>query len=158
MPQDQFGAISVPYVTERNVIRPLHPFCFKCRDQIKSKWLAHELYSPQLHSSLVSLFKSSKNGARARKIAFILTEDDVHAMYFAQDGLCALSGEKMTFGPGANTMHTSIDRVDSGKPYVAKNVHLVCRAVNTMKMAMSKDAFLSMCKKIAEHDAKKART
>jgi hypothetical protein len=65
----------------------------------------------------------------------ILHYDDVLNLYHKQNGLCALSNEKMTFiqKKGKISTNMSIDRIDSSKGYDITNIRLVCYIVNVMK-------------------------
>lgn len=70
-----------------------------------------------------------------------------------QNGICALSGEKMTYFSGIGKIYTnvSVDRIDSHKGYFKDNVRLLCTGVNVMKLAMSDEEFINLIKKILCH-------
>lgn len=81
-----------------------------------------------------------------------ISSEYVISIYRSQNGLCALSGEKMTHirGHGHLDTNISIDRIDSSKDYVEGNIQLVCTAVNLMKSRLSQEDFIRICTEIAE--------
>lgn len=78
-------------------------------------------------------------------------------LYERQEGLCALSGVKMTYTAGSGRVSTniSIDRIDSSKGYLRGNVQFVCGVVNIMKQDMQQKDLYSWCKAILEHSSGK---
>lgn len=63
-----------------------------------------------------------------------VTHSQLMEMYYQQNGLCALSGVKMTWmREKIRPTSISIDRIDSTKGYTFDNVRLLCHAVNRMK-------------------------
>ncbi len=83
-----------------------------------------------------------------------LTPLDLIKMLDAQDGKCALSGEKLTCirirGEVSKT-NASIDRINAGEEYNVENVQLVCRAVNSFRHNLSIKEFIKWCKKVAKN-------
>ena len=64
-------------------------------------------------------------------------------MYDRQQGLCALSGIKMTWATGKTSPTSiSVDRIDQSKGYVDGNVRLVCMAVNAFRGTMNDQELL----------------
>lgn len=86
-----------------------------------------------------------------------LSLDYVMGIYHAQNGLCALSGEKMTWDVGIGRVSTniSIDRIDSNKGYVPGNIQLVCAIVNCMKSDYTQEEFIDFCKKVVRNSEEK---
>lgn len=86
-----------------------------------------------------------------------LTPLDLIKMLDAQDGKCALSGEKLTCtkirGEVSKT-NASIDRVNAGGEYNVDNVQLVCRAVNSFRNNLTVADFINWCKKVAKYGNK----
>jgi hypothetical protein len=85
---------------------------------------------------------------------FNLTPENLLKIYNSQNGMCYYSGIKMEIalkGYSSNNYVLSIDRKDSHRGYTEDNVVLCCDAVNTMKMQMETDEFLSLCKKIVSN-------
>ena len=99
------------------------------------------------------------NHAASRKqhLGFNLDIQFLLDMYESQKGLCAISGEKMTFLAGHGRIETniSIDRIDSDQGYVRDNVQLVCLAVNLMKQRLSTHGLVTWCQRIMEHQRAK---
>ena len=93
-----------------------------------------------------------KREAKLRGIGFEITIDDVIELYGKQKGLCALSGEQLTWIYGNNQgqvlTNLSVDRIDSALDYTKDNIQLVCYIVNSMKNILTKDELLLWCNKI----------
>ena len=70
-----------------------------------------------------------------------------------QNGICALSGIKMTYElkKGRTPTNVSIDKIDRTKGYIIGNIQLVCMACNQIKSDMSEELMYYFCKKIVEH-------
>lgn len=84
---------------------------------------------------------------------WVLTADDLHELYVAQEGRCALSGVLLTYyhdGTGRIDFNASIDRKNPLIGYTKDNVHLVCDRVNTMKHTLNEPMFLWWIKNIYE--------
>lgn len=76
-----------------------------------------------------------------------------------QQGRCALSGLPISI---ANTIRgdmsrgettASLDRIDSSKGYTRDNVQWVHKDINKMKMDLSQNAFIALCKAVATNHA-----
>jgi hypothetical protein len=78
-------------------------------------------------------------------------------MFYSQEGKCAISGVKMTwgFGRGRVSTNVSIDRVDSSKGYTVDNVQLVCDYVNCMKLDQPQEKFIQWCEIIVGYSESK---
>ena len=79
--------------------------------------------------------KRARQRARRYDIEFTLTDDDLHALWEACEGRCAVSGLPFsldTFGDALvkHPFAPSIDRIESRKGYTLKNSRLVCTAAN----------------------------
>jgi hypothetical protein len=74
-------------------------------------------------------------------------------LYEKQEGMCALSGEKMTFLAGFGKINTniSIDRIDSSLGYVRGNVQFVCDIVNRLKQNLQEKELYDWCEKILKN-------
>ncbi|RMC30030.1 hypothetical protein [Paracoccus alkanivorans] len=66
--------------------------------------------------------------------------DHLEGLYHRQEGLCALSGVRMTLTAGEWCV--SPDRIDSNGHYTPDNLQLVANCVNMMKGATPNDQFL----------------
>lgn len=90
-----------------------------------------------------------------RKRHTTIALDDLHDLYTAQRGRCAVSGVEMTHRVGGGRCYTniSIDRLNPGGEYVIGNVRLVCLAVNLMRLDMTDAELVDWCEKIKQHQA-----
>jgi len=104
------------------------------------------------------LYLSLKHNAatRSKDLSIEITEDDIKDLYKKQDGLCVLTGIKMTHlayqtnvnNRKINNYNISIDRINSSKGYTKDNVQLVCAAVNIMKSDLTEDELLLLAHSI----------
>ena len=126
-------------------------YCRPCGTKNLSKW------GSSLDGHISKIFKDLKCNARRRNISFEIDKNDVIQLYKTQKGICALSGEEMTYiyEPGTkrrNPKHIyniSVDRIDPGKNYTMDNIQLVCNRINTIKWDLDQDVFIDLCKKVA---------
>lgn len=123
-----------------------------CSRACSQKWRRDNVYGDKYtikhrgatpRNFLLSLSKK-KGERRNLSIEFLLN------LYNKQQGLCAISGVKMTHltGNGRVPTNISIDRIDSNKGYDEDNVQLVCRQVNIMKSELSLEELKSWCSNI----------
>lgn len=86
--------------------------------------------------------------ALARKRAEVTIDQDyLLELYDRQQGLCALSGIKLTLATGKmSPTSLSVDRIDNSKGYIPGNVRLVCVAINAFKSTMSDEEMLKMAR------------
>ena len=86
-----------------------------------------------------------------------LTTADLLAVLERQQGLCALSGIKLTCqlkqGVKFKT-NASIDRIRAGEEYSVDNVQLVCSALNSWRGDTDLDEFIWFCQKVTEHQGR----
>lgn len=68
----------------------------------------------------------------AEKHVITISAEYLIGLYYKQNGLCAISGMKMTHRY-KDLRSISIDRIDSTKGYIKGNVQLVCQWVNLAK-------------------------
>lgn len=110
------------------------------------------------------LYKEVQHNAkkRAKDLSFNINLSDIKELYTNQNGMCALSGLKMTFNAlptEKNSEHIinynniSVDRIDSTKGYEKDNIQLVCAIVNRMKTDMQDVTFINFCKVISSYNA-----
>lgn len=92
----------------------------------------------------------TKPNAEKRKLDVDIYESDLVNKFKEQNGLCALSGIKLTYDFKNKNKFTdiSIDRINSKKGYSTNNVQLVCGIVNKLKLDLPNDKFVSYCKSI----------
>lgn len=140
-----------------NIKRPKRQFCTKrCKDRYKQRVDYKGLYQKRyISSSPTTYFKSllHKNPKRDRSN---LSVDDLVSLYNKQNGLCAISGIKLTHiqGSGRVLTNIAIDRIDSSKGYELDNIQLLCYIVNVMKWTMTTEELLEWCKIILEKNKK----
>jgi hypothetical protein len=94
-----------------------------------------------------------RNSAKRRSLAFRVTIEEAWKKYQKQKGLCALSGEPISFTKNSTASRAdttaSLDRVDSSKGYIRGNIQWVHKRIQGMKSNMPQDEFLMWCHKIA---------
>lgn len=102
------------------------------------------------------MIRESKSRAKSNDIPWHLTFDDLHAMWLAQDGRCAVSGMPLTHhrrgGDQRSLTNASLDRINPRGEYAADNTHLVCAVVNLMRRHLELDEFISWCRQVADHN------
>lgn len=101
------------------------------------------------------MFSKCRLSAIQRDIKFDLEIYDLEKQWIKQNGKCALTGQSLYFGKyvtkNNNTdTNASIDRIDSTKRYTIDNIQWVLKDINIMKMALSQDIFISLCKQVAD--------
>ena len=94
-------------------------------------------------------FTRIKSAAKTRKISFDVTKDYLEDLYIKQNGVCALSGIKLTMSDKGAT--ASLDRIDSKKGYIEGNVQWVHRDINWMKMNFNQKKFYILCKLVIKN-------
>lgn len=131
------------------------PFLQRLRRERIRKEKGIEKYHKPLtkNSPFIRVFTNVKN---SRQKCFI-TVDDVREQYEKQNGICALSGLTIRIpkSSGDRCSKTpdmiSVDRIDSGKPYMKGNIQIVCVALNYAKNTFTNEEiqeFLSRIKSI----------
>lgn len=129
----------------------------KNRDRM-SKWRKD---NPDKHKETKKHWRdNTERGYWAKKISSIkancrnsgrsceIVVDDLVRLYKDQNGLCALSGRKMTICNNRNLDSLSVDRMDSTAGYTKNNIRLICWQVNSARMFGSDDQLFIMCKEI----------
>lgn len=89
--------------------------------------------------------------AKSRNIEFNITISDLENQWNLQEGKCAYTGIELTL-PKSSTdrlFNASVDRIDSSEPYIIGNIQWVLKEVNIMKMSLSEERFLELCKRIS---------
>jgi hypothetical protein len=92
-----------------------------------------------------------------RNLEFSLTIDNVLKCWQIQDGKCALSGIEITLPIRVNDRKqtSSIDRIDSNKGYILRNIQWVHKDINYMKNCYSENYFFEICKQVANFQEEK---
>jgi hypothetical protein len=102
-------------------------------------------------------FGKLQHHARKRGISFNLSIEYIDELAKKQNFTCALTGEKLIFPikQKDRTKTASLDRKDSDKPYEPENVQWVLKNVNIMKLTLSEEDFIDVCKKVVAYNEKK---
>jgi hypothetical protein len=92
-----------------------------------------------------------RRGAERRKIEFSLKIEDMWDLFLEQKKKCALSDVELSFSKRIKDYdgNASIDRIDSSKGYIKGNVQWVDKKVNFMKITLSQENFIAICKLVA---------
>lgn len=105
-----------------------------------------------------ALYKDLIRNAKKRNINVYITEKNILDLYYKQNGLCNLTGEKMTFDKYMsnnsrlkNINNISVDRIDSTLDYFINNVHLVCVKINIIKWDLKLEDFINTCKLVVNY-------
>jgi hypothetical protein len=141
------------FYKDHHSINGLHASCKKCH--IASSVKTNNKYIP----TLKRLISHTKSRAKKKGTIFKITYEMIDELFKLQHGLCAISGKPMThiYEKRDEEIHTeyimhpcniSIDRIDSNKPYVKSNIHLVCAIVNRIKFTLNPCELILLCTKI----------
>lgn len=121
-----------------------------CAEESKLRYLKNRLDGKKLswNKSPEAYITKLYYKASKRNKEFNIEKDYVISLYEKQNGLCAISGEKLTYDKDNVSSNISIDRIDSQIGYVEGNIQLVCTHVNIMKWNKSTNELIDWCKKI----------
>jgi len=111
---------------------------------------SHNLFSIP-GTAFKKLLASYKRCARHRGIGWNLTEKQFKNLVISP---CYYTGmlpsSKIVAKSGEVFLYNGIDRLDSDKEYTIENCVSCCTEVNTMKMTLTKERLIELCKVIAE--------
>jgi hypothetical protein len=128
-----------------------------CKECSKKKWKMNyklNITNITLEKLLVLRTRTCYGRACKKGLEFDITPEYLMEIYNNQKGLCFYSGIKMELaikGTTNNYNTLSVDRIDSSKGYVKGNIVLCCDCVNTMKMKLTTNEFLTVCKNVVNH-------
>ena len=122
--------------------------CERLRYQHGEEWKTKSIRSGTAFRLCLSQYKSNaKNKGRA----WDLTDDQFRELTSSP---CHYTGKmpstKKTARSGEIYIYNGIDRVDSKVGYTLENCVPCCEAVNRMKMDLSKEEFIELCREIAK--------
>lgn len=84
-----------------------------------------------------------------------LSVDFMLSLLDKQKGLCAISGQELTFikivGNGRVPTNAAIDQIVAGGGYTEDNVQILCNMVNWMKADQTVEEFISWCEVISDY-------
>jgi hypothetical protein len=98
-----------------------------------------------------------ERGARNRNIIFDVSVEYLSECFKNQNGICALTGEKLTL-PITNkdfktaNYNASIDRIDSSKGYIEGNIQWVTKMANVIKLDYTMEELIDFCYKVVNHN------
>lgn len=119
------------------------------RDRILSN--RRTLADRSMKARISRIVRNSKQRSNKIGLDFDIDFDFCLQLYEDQNGLCALSGEKLELsGDRYLSNMMSLDRIDSDKGYVKGNIQWVCVKYNMMKAHATMEEFLKMCRTITE--------
>lgn len=111
--------------------------------------------SPSAYKTIkIGLWNHIKYNAQIRNIELLIDPKDIYEQFQLQNGICALSGLKITLGTTRNSWTSStasLDRINSQKPYIKGNIQWVHKIVNKMKMELEEEEFIFFCTNIANY-------
>jgi len=99
----------------------------------------------------ISGYKLSKirYAATKRDLIYEVEDDYIWKLFLKQDRKCALSGLPIEFGTKGRELGTaSLDRIDSTKGYTPENVQWLHKDINQMKMDLTEQKFVDLCKRV----------
>lgn len=76
------------------------------------------------------------------------------ALWYEQEGKCALTGLQMTFSQALNPLSVSVDRIVPKRGYRKGNVRLICFAVNSLKGAGTDEDMYTVAEALIARRAK----
>lgn len=97
---------------------------------------------------------SYKRNAIKRSIEFNVSIEYAWSIYLAQNRQCAITKMPISFWENATDRQAtaSLDRIDNSKGYIEGNIHWVHKKVNQIKMDMSLNDFIDLCKLVAKQN------
>jgi hypothetical protein len=98
-------------------------------------------------------FGNIKYSARQRNIKFDLTIEYIWDLFIKQNRRCAISNIELVFSKTKRCFGTtaSLDRIDSSKGYIERNVQWIHKDINYMKTDMLDKEFINWCKIIVDY-------
>lgn len=99
-------------------------------------------------------FYGAKHRAIKKNIPFNLTIEYLEELWNKQNGICVISGIKMTHTilEGKLSTNASLDKINPSLGYIQENVQFVCNRVNMMKSDMSIQDLIYFCKLIINNN------
>ena len=91
-------------------------------------------------------FSKIQRNAKARHIEFNLTKEYLNDLFIKQNGMCAITGDKLI-----DINKSSLDRIDSSKPYIENNVQWVTIQANRCKHLLTMQELYEFCRKVLNH-------
>lgn len=129
-------------------------YCKDCYRIVERERYENRSDESKLYKYLQFRWLGARDRAKKHNMEFSITKDDLMNLYKKQNGLCAISGMKMTYEMynGRTNTNISIDRKDPFIGYTIDNIQLVCMVINQMKNDLSLNELLCLCNKIIEYN------
>lgn len=89
--------------------------------------------------------------AKVRNLEFNLSLKEAWEVFEKQDGICALSGDKLIFSkirPWYKITTASLDRINSDFGYTKDNIQWIHKNLNIMKWDLDQEKFIEWCTKV----------
>lgn len=115
--------------------------CPSCRGSKVPRGTQSNLWRGGTHVPGVYVAKLKSRGRE-----FGITIEYIDDLYVAQNKKCAYTKLPISFEEST----ASLDRIDSSKGYVKGNVQWVHKDINRMKMSLSEDRFVELCRLVAD--------
>ena len=139
-------------VRANHVVRGLSRGCRRCRGQALSKTASPYWRGGKFLSG--TILTVCRLSAKHRGLEFDLTIEHLEDVWEHQQGLCYYTGTTLILPQDSRsrptTSNASIDRKDSSRGYVDGNVQWVTKEINFMKMSLSEDRFIDLCKQVSQ--------
>ncbi len=132
--------------------------CKTCKNEASRKRSIKNRRSGDINRLLLERWHGIKRRAYTAGYAIDFDWKYLSELWDKQNGLCALTGVKMTFAmfKGRTPTNLSVDRIDSDLKYTKDNIQLVCFAANMIKSDMSMDVFLDFCQKAINYNKRQS--
>lgn len=106
------------------------------------------------HFWYTHIVRSANGTKNRRKLELNITKEYVWNLFLEQEKKCALSGIELKFPDKwkDKSYTASLDRIDSSKGYIEKNVQWVHKDINLMKNKFNNEYFIKMCKLITQNN------
>lgn len=140
----------------------------RCKECQRPMWKAQKEQDKDGQNRRMRSFRSTVKGAiqtsrgaslqRAKKdkIPHNVSTKYLQDLYKKQEGLCALSGEKME--PKSGWLSPSLDKIIPEKGYVAGNVQWLTKRVNLIKSNFNNTELIELCSKIVKKGSETIET
>ena len=110
------------------------------------------------------IYKSSKNKAKIGNLQFLITLEDMDALWKKQNGICPYTGVVMNLPSSSweaqnaikSPFNVSLDRIDSSHGYSVDNIQFVSMSANFAKNDFTHEQMLDFCRAIATHHKQSA--
>lgn len=98
-------------------------------------------------------YSDVKSDAKQRGIEFNLSKEYLWELYLKQNKKCQLTGLEinLNYSEKNNTQTASLDRINSFLGYTESNVQWVHRKANFIKMKLTQDELVEICRKVVEN-------